>query len=965
MFNLYKYFFKKNVVLVFTMFFVVIGFKIRAQQYVFDEVGRALGVNVPLVNRVYEDKNGYFWLPTMGDGLLWWNGRSFVEPYAENSLSNDYVLDVCSYKNDVFILTEQTLERFDGRLFVPLQLPFERFLRMRVIDGEMYLLSQRSGIWHFQDDTLVKRTSFPEDVRMYDFQFKGNEIWLATSKGLWHLNDRFEVIDKIMQSESLRVLKVIDSSKILVGGENGLFSVDPIYREYYSVFSNAEVRAITSNGEDFWVGTDGDGIWKGNSKGVWINRRNGLENLRIRSLYFDKLQRLWITTTDGVWVMAGENNRFYPIAGGVNRGFLSSNNVQWLSSSSRILRIEDEREEEVLDVQGGVILAIQEDGEGNVIFGGENGLLVLSSEGKHLSHWKDEFPDPFVTAMHFVGNTLFVGSASRTYRISNYKNALTFDEVLSEGVSHLASFSDTLYALTHTSGLVSISKSGEISQRTSFAGYSLKELMLTSMSVNPEGNIWLGTSNKGGFIRENGKWSKLDLQVESIFDWYNLGDQGMLATTESEVIVVKKDGRFWSHPFASTFPLGYLNRSFPMGKTKDEVFFSTNEGVVVLGISAFSGLSTLRTEIFRIDLYFDSHTRWQDKSGELRMGSGVPQEMQLAHYENYLRFLFGTAEIPLLSGFLEYRYRMTDLDPNWIETGEIPEAVYTNIQPGRYIFEVQARWPGNTWGGSVDTISLIVIPPWYKTTIFYILAGLTILLLTIAVVRYRSRQISEKIRLENAVLANERIALRLQMNPHFLFNALESIGNFVLKNDTESTMKYLNSFTKLMRLTLEAGTDKDHPVESEITLLKSYVVLEQLRFNHSFEVFFEVDEEIDYDIAIPPMLVQPHVENAILHGLRYLEGRRGALWIRFFLEDDRLMVEVEDNGVGRAYNREQVKRKTHRSMALEINRKRIELLSKSFNRELFLKIIDLYDETNRPTGTKIIISLPIIYLDAT
>jgi len=198
------------------------------------------------------------------------------------------------------------------------------------------------------------------------------------------------------------------------------------------------------------------------------------------------------------------------------------------------------------------------------------------------------------------------------------------------------------------------------------------------------------------------------------------------------------------------------------------------------------------------------------------------------------------------------------------------------------------------------------------------------------------------------------MALRSVMNPHFLFNSLNSIQYFIAKNEREQALNYLSLFSKLIRSILDSSIDNSHSLVEEISILRFYTDLETLRFENKFKTIFEIDEEIDQDsIEIPSLILQPYVENAILHGLYNKEGEQGVLLISFKLTDDEnLMVVIEDNGVGRIEALE-IKQasKIHRSVGMLVTQERLELINKDNN--LTVKIIDLKDESGNPKGTRV------------
>jgi len=219
-----------------------------------------------------------------------------------------------------------------------------------------------------------------------------------------------------------------------------------------------------------------------------------------------------------------------------------------------------------------------------------------------------------------------------------------------------------------------------------------------------------------------------------------------------------------------------------------------------------------------------------------------------------------------------------------------------------------------------------------------------------------------KIKAEHQTIILEQKLLRLQMNPHFIFNALSNILNFINRKDTVNAANYLTSFSKLLRSTLESSREDYILLEEEIKSLKNYLNLQLLRYTGKFEYSIEIDEEIDIENAIiPPMLIQPFIENAIEHGIRHKQGK-GHIYIRFRLEEKKVICEVEDDGVGRekAWETKYQKRKTHKSLATEIITERIQSLNKKLKQKIKLNIIDLKTATNEPSGTRVVLDIPYL-----
>ena len=247
-----------------------------------------------------------------------------------------------------------------------------------------------------------------------------------------------------------------------------------------------------------------------------------------------------------------------------------------------------------------------------------------------------------------------------------------------------------------------------------------------------------------------------------------------------------------------------------------------------------------------------------------------------------------------------------------------------------------------------------------QQTFFVALSAL--LLFSIAFLIYNRLQLKKRLTLQRDLAEYEQKALHLQMNPHFVFNCLGSISSFIVQNGTESAIKYLSKFSKLMRLTLEYSKESLIPIDREIEGLQNYLELEQLRFNNMFQFSITKDSNIEDDMAIPPLLLQPFVENAIIHGI-VPKKEHGNIYVDFSMDNDKLICTVTDDGIGinRSRKLKENSVTVHKSMALEITRKRLEVIQAFTSKTSQVEINELTDAMGMPNGTKIVLNLPIQY----
>lgn len=282
----------------------------------------------------------------------------------------------------------------------------------------------------------------------------------------------------------------------------------------------------------------------------------------------------------------------------------------------------------------------------------------------------------------------------------------------------------------------------------------------------------------------------------------------------------------------------------------------------------------------------------------------------------------------------------------------------------------------HTWRSeeSIYEIVISVKPAWWNTWLFRIAAAIFFAGVFYSLIRWRlnekfNRQLelAEKEKklagLEQQKTALEMQALRAQMNPHFIFNSLNSINNFILANDRLQASAYLNKFSRLVRLILQNSQASFISLESELEALKLYLELEALRFSYHFEYKITVATELDIEgLKVPPLIIQPYVENAIWHGLMQKEDK-GRLDIEVSQEDDYLFFKIADDGIGRraAADRASKSATRHKSMGVKITADRITMLQSLNGTVSPVTIIDLLHPDGSGAGTEVLIKIPVIY----
>ena len=343
---------------------------------------------------------------------------------------------------------------------------------------------------------------------------------------------------------------------------------------------------------------------------------------------------------------------------------------------------------------------------------------------------------------------------------------------------------------------------------------------------------------------------------------------------------------------------------------------------------------------------------------------GLP--LRLNPNQNFFSIRF-SAKAYTLANDVRFRYRLKGFE-EWTEVTRRRFANYTNVPGGDYVFQLQVANNEGVWNEKTLELPIHIGTVWWMTNGFRLAAVVTLFTLFVWLYRYRIGQIRKKEQLRSQYekkLANvEMSALLAQMNPHFLFNSLNSIDSYIIRNESKKASEYLNNFARLMRLILQNSRSNYISLKDELESLDLYMQMESLRFANRFAYEIKVAPDIDISsIVIPPMLIQPYVENAIWHGLMHkIDGHDGKVEIIISRKEESLYCVILDNGIGREKAtalKAQKPGNRKRSMGMQITKDRIEMINKLYNTNTSMQIIDLHDEQGNATGTRIELIIPV------
>lgn len=346
-------------------------------------------------------------------------------------------------------------------------------------------------------------------------------------------------------------------------------------------------------------------------------------------------------------------------------------------------------------------------------------------------------------------------------------------------------------------------------------------------------------------------------------------------------------------------------------------------------------------------------TNWSQYSDSVYDYLQIPVNLRLKHTQNSLGIRFKGIALASASQ-LEYSYQLEPIDTGWSNPSTDNFVSLVRLSPGSYMLRVKARGKGTAWSNPAQ-FGFTITPPFWLTWWF----RLSLLLLVSIAIFYflysRIKKIKKRAAIQNQIMDLEMKALKSQMNPHFIYNALNSIQALIADNKNNDAIMYVGSFSRLLRQVLEHSENNVIPLEREIETMKLYISLEALRLNMNLLYTIKTDETVILENEkIPPLILQPFIENALWHGLSEKKGER-ILQIKISQEANWLICSVEDNGIGRQVAMTKKILSVHQSKGIDITRQRLI----NFNKDPLEPLVftDLLDNSGNAAGTKVIVRI--------
>ncbi len=498
-------------------------------------------------------------------------------------------------------------------------------------------------------------------------------------------------------------------------------------------------------------------------------------------------------------------------------------------------------------------------------------------------------------------------------------------------------------------------------------------LTVTHLEADRGGNIWFSSMEKGmGFYEAR----------TNTFRFFPYHQKDTYGTHFSIKTFCRKSIDELFVAIRDTLPAIFNTTTGKYTFIQDSIFRKTPDNTTDIKLDGFGNLFVVKGG----GLYYTDYYKESKSFSSVQLDSsayapfishiavsGIPyaegrnlkglKSIRLKYHENSLSINFSIAEFVHREN-IQFAWMAEGYVNDWVVlpfTGNsnIP-AQLNNLSPGRYIFRLKARVGNEDWRPFQTQLYINIMPPvwktwWFWTSVIAFLSIITFIIVKLRekAVRYQERQ---KAKHEKELLELEARALRAQMNPHFIFNCLNSIKALIQNNENQRSIDYLTTFSKLIRTLFHNSDKRQISLYDELETCKLYTELEAMRLNGKLHYGFDIDHNLDLkSLMVPALIIQPFIENAIWHGI--VPKNEGCVTISVKGFEDAIICEVDDDGIGRKLSKQNkpIVMATHESKGVHLSQARLNLEKLLNDTTASIKIIDKYDE-QQPKGTKVIIT---------
>ncbi len=965
---------------------------LTAQPFNFTVYREADGLPSGYIQKAFEDSRGYLWLCTFG-GLSRFDGRNFKNYDIKDGLPDNFCDDICEdATGNLWIATRQGLCYFDGQNFTRFSPPdttrtsyfgncsIDKHNQLNCVLNRQNAVIINGKLQYIQ---LIKNISgLPVNNYVAATLSNGTKI-LNTDRGIYSIPNGTQARLIFPYDNFVTYLYVEPSEKdaFYFFNEKGVYHWQSGRLTSLSTidFSNQITTALfVDNKKRVWVTVENKGVWIIDGGKTTFIDKSELPGYLVPSFYQDKRGVMWICTFRGLVKLTDKFVTHYTRANGLGNDDIRFSHIA--GDGDICMQTNLIKNGIPCPLPGNLSILLQYNRFGNYIrdlqADNTNGWWVLSFGG-NIYHWQNgtlENYSPQVDSATTLNSLydakngmLWFGKNSTIHIIKDGKPFKTIT-TLADGtlLNRIVSFNQDYFGnvwVSERKRLLLYTHNGLIDFTPNL---QLRQKVFAGIACSNAGGVWIKTLGLGAFhfVLVNGKWvkdktintdnglpnnyvhdieidSKQNIWIATLNGLYRFSENKHNPNTYNIRIFTKADG----------IDVPNWNLAFLEKDNLNNIWLGVGNGIFKINTTAIIESAVPPAVLIdRVAILNYSDNTISSADGF----KAISNNTSFSYNQSDIAFYFNG--INLNNNFIRYTYLLEGIDKNWLTDKKNNEAVYYNLSPGTYTFMLKAV---NDAGleSSAATYRFEIMPPFWQRIWFRLL----VTLLAIASIYWFIRRRDAQKEKEGAValqMSNLKLtALQSQMNPHFIFNSLNSIQNYILQQKPIDAARYLSKFSKLMRRILDQSFTNLIPLNDIVETLKMYMELEAFRFSNEFSWEVKVtDAESISDVKLPPLLLQPYVENAIIHGLMPKQGEKKLL-IHLYRQNGELHCVIDDNGIGRG--NKLAATDGHISHGQKLTVDMLATMKQLLHTEAKITIADKKDDQDNAAGTRVDLVIPL------
>ena len=959
--------------------FIIFPAFYKAQKISFVTYGTNEGLPQSQVTSITQDDEGYLWVGTFG-GLGRFNGKDFVTYSTKNGLLNNRISFLTVIDNAIWVGHEGGVSRIYKNKIQKWAFPnrgkTSKVSQILKFKGELIIATNGYGLLKFENNQLIKIQSLKKKFEnIVNIKVYKNDLYIGYDVGVVKTKNfkEFTVI-KAINNYFLTDIQITKAELIFATYFNGSLIYDFKSKKVLKSTLPSSVEDVKTlfidSKKSIWYSTN-LGLFKKNHKNelTVYSEVNGFPSSKITTCFEDKNGNIWVGTEGkGLISFPSQKLFFYNQSNGFPSDLITNVNQDkskniWFSSFDKGIfkRSLNGKVEFVTDLSK-ISWSSALDVDGAHWFGTEDGLVRIYKNKTEFVSDK-ELPGVKITSLLKINDHKFIlagdGGLS-IYENGKFRKVISSDGLKLGLVKDVQLFNDKIICATDR-GLYSY-------ENGKFVNFNHLYEIIYCLAKDNKNNLWIGTED-GLLLVQKNELKKINLGIEPSSNFILF-----IQTYNNLVFIGTNNGLFILNSLTNELKHFGKNEGIPdlesnvkssFVDSKGNFWFGTASGTVFFDIAKLN-LTNNQPKLLVSSLLLNQENFNYSKYSKSIDKNGLPSNLNLPFTKNNLTINLDAIHFENHKD-IYYQYWIEGLDEKWSPEIKNSTISLTSLPHGDFTLHFRAVIGKDNFSNEI-TIPLIIRPPFYKTWWFYLLviiftSGIVYLIIQLRLRRERQRNYNETLEYKSRLMALEQKSLNASMNRHFIFNSLNSIQYFINSQDRISANRYLTNFAKLIRKNLDSTVEAGSmiPLSQELEGLELYLSLEAMRFKDRFEYEIIVEDVDTESIKVPSMLLQPFIENSIIHGILPNETIKGKITIDIRAEGNILIIQLDDNGVGidNSVSSKKGEQGDHKSQGMEITSKRIDLIKKLSNQRFeLIGPFQVTDENRLINGTRVLLKIP-------